>query len=255
MTRVSRLIAALQRAPLQCRDRLIGRLVRFLQPGSPHADEICEVLYRYLEPRIQRLAFRIASASMLQVSGEFADGACSDLLAPRPDSNGCRLRSPRIMAYKPSRGRFGSWARRLLTNLFISRFCRQQYYLRCRPLVNASGTSQAELIAAMVNECEPAFLTEGDLNFLESWSPKKRLLILLISGLWSKIPLPYQIEWGKKYTGLYKIERVMDAETPQERMTGISTITGISRNRLSKEWSRSRGGLEQLSYIRSLREG
>jgi DNA-directed RNA polymerase specialized sigma24 family protein len=212
-----------------------------------------------LEVIVRRVAREVAFGGNPTVREEFIEQALADLLTPR------RHAGPQLRAFNPDTGPLEAWLAVTLRNLWRSRLRRLR---RLLPTV-AIGEREA---SAPVNSPTPwghaidllgIPFPEGDLNVIRGWPSRDRVEALSMSGLYVKLPSDVWELFLAEYEQTVRIVlprpfpplAVTAAADPRSRTRPLATALGIDKpNTLSVRWGRVKQRLEELIFIRHLRE-
>jgi DNA-directed RNA polymerase specialized sigma24 family protein len=95
-----------------------------------------------------------------------------------------------------------------------------------------------------------------DLARIGAWKPQQRLVLLCLSLLWRKVPPDVWRQWADQ-CGLgpgFPPPEFEDHLGPHERTTALAGLMGLQRNTLYKIWTRNRGELGALDYLKALHD-
>ncbi|MCS6896520.1 MAG: hypothetical protein NZM29_00980 [Nitrospira sp.] len=234
-----------------------------------------------LLPTVRELAERIASSHYVRKSmrSEFVDGALTFVWSKLP-------------MFDPAKGRFEAWCREVLKNCLRDEIRQQKRWRRglARPSVrplkqrwSPDETDESLLPAKWIElrdedqensesdvwdvasvesrwrwGWQPADFAapfgEADFQRIQSWSLKKRLVLLALSWLWKKIPVNIWETWVAD-AGLPLRFPPLEAaayDDPSDRIACISAALGIQPNTLSQRWRRDKYLLTELKFVREL---
>ena len=162
-----------------------------------------------LQPLVEQTAQRVCRCRMVskQIREDFVAGAAAFVwhgLEMGKDS----VRRPPIASYDPSRGRFPAWLWTVLDRCLID-FLRSEAPRRnnCgRTITVEEGDSDPILNEPSPAPPDPAdemdrtspFMSDSDIDRIKNWPILDRILVLVVLGLWRKIPRDLWCEWCKE---------------------------------------------------------
>lgn len=239
--------------------------VATIQAGTDAA--VVDVAVRALSPLIEETAERVCRRRMVakQIRVDFVANSLAEILAPR-ESRDNQSRPPRIAEYNPATGPLPAWLWTVLDNLLKDvlratgrRAAREQ------PIVGRDGEPD---IAERAAEPTPhrasddldrmAPFADQDVEQIAAWPVLDRILVLVVFGLWRKIPTDIWSGWCSD-AGL---PNPFPPEPDSERERGelinlIAELLTASPNALQNRLRRRLEKLkdEPLVYIQGISDG
>jgi len=97
---------------------------------------------------------------------------------------------------------------------------------------------------------------DRDLQEIEAWPVRDRLRVLVIAGLWRKVPEHLWVGWCEE-EGLSQPfpDEIGEPATTQDGIAWVAAELGESLEAAKQHWYRKRKLLRNLEYVRELRHG
>lgn len=207
---------------------ILAEQVRRAPPGSPDADHAM----RELVPEIHRIAKRV----LVRLGGSCID---FDVLG-----------SPSIIwqklpAFDASRGAFADWASTVLRNHVIDELRKSP---RKATIESTGLPSKHERIEDTI-DWRSSFGDE-DLSQIASWPLRDRIVLLLTSRLWHKVPDETWKDWCVELSIDHQPTDVPSSF--DDWLDSIAGVVGSTKNATKQFWYRRRDRLKRLTFIRGL---
>jgi len=175
--------------------------------------------------------------------------------------------------FDPEKGRFVPWASKVARNYITSELRRRQREIPMSQLMSTEDTSDessqlwVEFLEALSKRAVPhpsALLSVFSLPFVaddllavSQWRPlRDRIIMLVLSGLWCKVPERLWKEWveAAELPWPFPPEAMLHLHEKEQRLAPLAEAMGLTRNHLCVIWNRRRKWLVELRCIRELAE-
>lgn len=163
-------------------------------------------------------------------------------------------------AYDKARGPFEGWCGRVLKNGIIDRIRsrRRDRLGQAVPIDPATGSDPADPRAGweqVASAVDP--LGKADLDRIERWEPRDRIVLLCLSGLWLRVSPE---TWGRWLADCdldepFPPEGFLHLENTSQRYDVLAPALSLSRNALAQRRRRGKRALWQLDALAEWKEG
>ncbi len=175
--------------------------------------------------------------------------------------------------FDPEKGRFVPWASEVAKNYITDELRRRRREIPRNQLMSTKDASDesfqpwVEFLEALPKIAVPdpsdlisvfslPFVAD-DLLAVSQWHPlRDRIIMLVLSGLWCKVPEWLWKEWveAAELPSPFPPEAMLDLHEKEQRLGPLAEAMGLTRNHLCVIWNRRRKWLVQLRCIRELAE-
>lgn len=220
----------------------IGEWVRLIQTGT---DQEKSAAWEALLPIIQGQVKWIRAGSGVWAADDLVD-----------DAQGLIWELLREGKYGNDQN-FRGWCARVLQNEFRKRIRSSNTRRRIEAQSGSSGSAADDSPAIALAISTPQIFSPEDIDILESWTVKQRVLTLTIAGLWRKVAPPDLWDRWVDEAGFvtpFPPHGFVDALDRTERLSVLAAATGYTANAISSAKSRYLKKLSQLPYIQGLKD-
>lgn len=220
--------------------------------ASAHDDAL-----RTIEPFVSEMARRVCCfrRASRQLSRDFVDGSLSSIFGPRGESAGDA--APRIARYRPSDGPFAGWLWTALDHLLVDEMraaARRNKHELASAALNATRSSGYDAGFASDQATSEPFSAK-DLEKIGAWRPLDRIRLLSVARLWRKVPADTWAAWCSEVDLLLEFAPLHQEEQPLEHwLASVADAMQESRAAFRQHWYRKRKLLEELDYVREIRD-
>jgi hypothetical protein len=211
------------------------------------SEEVRHRAWDGLVPIIGRVAQRVALRFSGQTRQDLVGGALADVWE--------------ALQQKPRIDRFESWCYALLRNRHLDRIRHEQTEQRHAAQAGWQRPQAEDLRAALERVTDrQGLLPQADLQAVEGWSLRHRIILLSLTGLWLKIPLAQWQRWvddhrqahGVPADGPFPPVELQSCDDIAQRNGILSAALNLRRNTLSAWLHRGKPLLLALQYVRDL---
>lgn len=211
--------------------------------------EVRQRAFEGLVPAIQRVARRLAVRFLGQQRQDLVENAPGDIWE--------------AIGQFPRDGRFEPWCYVVLRNRRLKELLHEQRERKHTGELGRQKPESADLRAALERAWDrPEPLADGDVQRLNDWPLRYRIVLLSLSGLWTKVHRATWDSWVSEYRVLHGVPptgpfppRELDASDQiAERNALLARLLNVRRNTLSVWLWRGKALLLELRYVRELLE-
>jgi DNA-directed RNA polymerase specialized sigma24 family protein len=246
----------------------LARVIKSAQDPGVREQAAADLL-KIVQHLAKRIVIKLGLA--LRDGEEVSDDAASHVLTML-----CECR------FNPERGRFVPWASRVAKNYITDELRRRQREMpesqvpisaELRRKLEEAGVGLLDWLhiesearrgrptiapdaGALISIFHLPFIAD-DLQTISEWHPlRDRIIMLVLSGLWCKVPEPLWREWveAAQLPWPFPPEEIIHLDDKQRRVAPLAEAMGLTRNHLCVIWNRRIGWLKNLRCIRELAE-
>lgn len=149
---------------------------------------------------------------------------------------------------------FAPWCYRVLSNLAISQYRKQRrerFLAECSREIEARPGREEDpgLLLMRREACPP--LGPGDLERINRWPARTRILALALSGLWARVPEGQWRQWLTEggVEPPFPPEGFEEIRTTRAKLGLLSEVLNFSPLTAAQQWHRSRRRLRTLGIV------
>lgn len=164
----------------------------------------------------------------------------------------------------PANGSFEPWCYTVLRNRWLDSVRREQGQQRIAARTATAPRTEPVLRSAVERalDAQEDFGPE-DLRQIADWTPRERLVLLSLSGLWRKVPHPEWARWIAEHRACFGLpdpvsfppDALSDCDTLRKRNEVLAGALRLKRNTLSVLLYRGKERLRALRYVRDRLDG